>query len=105
MQHPANVAPPFSPAEDALVAELRRRHVTFDQIARELGRSSGPAVRVRYAKVCAALADAEHRAHAQRRGKQRNCNRCGDSFWSDHAGVRSCDPCRALAADTSPFEP
>jgi len=107
--HSASLAPPFSPAEDAICHVLRRRGLTFDQIAAEIGRPSGAAVRARYCKVQARRDDADRQASMDRRhgrvAKERACLCCRARFMSPHAGVRMCDPCRENADEPTPFEP
>lgn len=96
---------------DADVAEALRRHAggeSYEAIARALGRPSGASVKSKLER--------EREKQARRakgkpgEGRWRHCRApdCGERFWSEHFGVRTCDGCRQArerAASVSTFEP
>jgi hypothetical protein len=94
----------WTTAEDALLIEARGLGFRFGEIAILLNRDVGEgAISARLAKLQdAAEAIAEEQRHAARL-KPRLCLRCRAVFPSEGAHNRMCDPCRAGAANVSPF--
>lgn len=79
--------------EMTLLIRLWKENVPNEDIAERIGRTKG-AISVKANRL--GLQRHHHQeAEPGGSGRARTCLGCGRSFWSQHAGIRFCDPCKA----------